>query len=151
MTSMIHIITWARANFTNYMLCNSNAIWNLILHIFFTNSIIYFLKATSFWCSSNIGDTEAAVTPNKYWRRALIILLLHSGSVVIVDPKNQLNELCFPRDKEAVTRRCYVKKVLKTWRPEVLLKSDFNHGHTSILQHRCFPVNFAKFSRTPIS
>ena len=46
---------------------------------------------------------------------------------------------CLPRFSEAVVRRCSVKKV--SLRPATLLKKR--------LWHRCFPVNFAKFLRTP--
>ena len=51
-------------------------------------------------------------------------------------------------------RRCSVKKVL-FHRKTPLLKSLFNRASRTAtfkkcLQHRCFPVEFAKFLRTPI-
>ena len=42
---------------------------------------------------------------------------------------------------EAVVQRCSIKKVFLEIRPATLLKKR--------LWHKCFPVNFAKFLRTP--
>ena len=58
---------------------------------------------------------------------------------------------CLKANSEAVTRRCFVRKILyKTYRKN-LSRSRFLLASwiKKRLQHRCFPVNFANSLKTP--
>ena len=76
-------------------------------------------------------------------RKANITILL---TIPTIEPhENKISSLLI----EAVVRRCSVKKVFL----EILQNSQENTcARVSVkkrLWHRCFPVNFAKFLRTP--
>ena len=67
-----------------------------------------------------------------------------------------LHETDMKQLAEAVNRRCFVRKVFfktsaKFTGKDLCLSLFFNRSATLLkkrLQHRCFPVNFAKFIKT---
>ena len=74
-----------------------------------------------------------------------IIILQNNSTWLLLNDKQMPHEIIFQFVTEAVVRRCSVKKVfLESIKFQAtLLKKRF--------RHRCFPVNFAEFLRTPFS